>query len=884
MKRSLLPFAFLIAIAGCGGGGGSAGGGGTPVPVTPPSESGFATALVRVDVPSGEVQVIPQNGDSRAVFSGSAIQITTSRLLEDTADVTRRVIRTTFRNTLAEDIGADEGLEVSLRGLQPMLTPPTDRRSSTLVRTISGSGVSGAQDGPPLSASLGAATAVWYDYSTDTFFWIQGTLLRMLTRDRVTTLSSSVSGQAMTGNDQDDLFIADQHQIRRYSKRTGAFQNVVVGSTNPGFAEGQGADAQFDTIRGLTMGPGGYLFVADSNNNRIRRVQSPAGEMGGYADQGYSVPNPQSLTFAYIGTEFGGTTLLANTIVGQGRIYVTQDEGKTGFFIGSEALGNLGGGSPAFRPTSITSFGSTLIVGDGGNRTVKTVNLLDPRLSAHTAGWWTSWLAGTSGAFADGPGNTATFGTSLHLDATSRGELLVYDSANNRIRRIESATGENLLTVGPGGPSSGLVAIGNASGIRTTPAGGKDYIYHLDGLRSNSQTQTIDMVFSLSGGVTSFQFLVTVSGKGHSGGPLPASAGNGSSGTMVRTLVGRPNSLLMLDGPVSSASIKNVLGVQTINWGEVFFLDEGPGSDAVRIYDNKGQVRSMFGARDVNNPSANLASEFGTPSMRAFCVSPQGTKIFIATDSGLYLARFNPPTDFDTGPSSPGYYNLNNWQVALILGSHATAGTVDGAGLNARIDSPTALEFDITGRQGYLAQGNVIRRVVYTGGEELMPSAWKVSFAAGDAAAGASDGVGSAARFNGIRGMSLDSHGSLWVSDSGSHTIRRMDSSGSVATIAGTAGSSGYSDATGAAARFSEPAAIDTDGFGYAYVLSQNRIRRISPTGEVRTCVRSGAVADGMGNTAGIQAASGLAVNRFGDAYFGDRGTLRTAQRVVNTN
>lgn len=124
MKRwTLFAMAMsFLALSGCGGGGGSASpGGGGPVPV--PEDRTVATAVVRVDVDSGAVSVIPQSGDSRAVFSGGAVDITTTRLIEDPADVTRRIIRATLTNTLTERIGEAGGLEVTLRSVASFAAP-----------------------------------------------------------------------------------------------------------------------------------------------------------------------------------------------------------------------------------------------------------------------------------------------------------------------------------------------------------------------------------------------------------------------------------------------------------------------------------------------------------------------------------------------------------------------------------------------------------------------------------------------------------------------------------------------------------------------------------------------------------------------------------------
>jgi streptogramin lyase len=62
---------------------------------------------------------------------------------------------------------------------------------------------------------------------------------------------------------------------------------------------------------------------------------------------------------------------------------------------------------------------------------------------------------------------------------------------------------------------------------------------------------------------------------------------------------------------------------------------------------------------------------------------------------------------------------------------------------------------------------------------------------------------------------------------------------GAVTTLAGTAGVTGSTDATGAAAAFNQPAGIVVDADGNVYVADtgNNAIRKISPGGAVRTIV-----------------------------------------------
>ena len=70
---------------------------------------------------------------------------------------------------------------------------------------------------------------------------------------------------------------------------------------------------------------------------------------------------------------------------------------------------------------------------------------------------------------------------------------------------------------------------------------------------------------------------------------------------------------------------------------------------------------------------------------------------------------------------------------------------------------------------------------------------------------GSADGTGTAARFNKPTDIAIDAAGNLYVTEYDNFTIRKITSAGVVTTLAGTAGSDGTTDATGAAARFGGP-------------------------------------------------------------------------------
>src|SRR6185312_4456280 len=104
-----------------------------------------------------------------------------------------------------------------------------------------------------------------------------------------------------------------------------------------------------------------------------------------------------------------------------------------------------------------------------------------------------------------------------------------------------------------------------------------------------------------------------------------------------------------------------------------------------------------------------------------------------------------------------------------------------------------------------------------------------VSTLAGSAGkTGTLDATGAAARFNNPAGLAV-AGGTLYVADFNNSTIRAVTLPGAVVTtFAGTGGASGATDATGTAARFNHPNGLALDG-GNLYVADQanHTIRRV---------------------------------------------------------
>lgn len=77
-------------------------------------------------------------------------------------------------------------------------------------------------------------------------------------------------GLAFSQDGNDTLYVADSNSIRMID-REGVVARLAGGG-GPGFADGRGAAARFREPTGIATNAAGVVFVADRDNNRIRRI------------------------------------------------------------------------------------------------------------------------------------------------------------------------------------------------------------------------------------------------------------------------------------------------------------------------------------------------------------------------------------------------------------------------------------------------------------------------------------------------------------------------------------------------------------------------------------------------------------------------------------
>ena len=284
----------------------------------------------------------------------------------------------------------------------------------------------------------------------------------------------------MVTDGQGNLFISDQlnNRIRKIVLATGEV-STLAGSGLPQFADGTGISASFNLPAGITIDPAGNLYVADLGNHRIRKIVIATGEVTTLAGS----------TFGYldgVGTtaKFNGPWGLSTDRAGN--LYVAdQDNNRirkvvisTGTV--STVAGNFVGFANGFAtgarfnyPTSIIpDLEGNAFVTDLNNQRIRKINLVTKAVST---------LAGDgTAAFADGIGAAAKFNTPYDIAADGAGNLYIADQDNHRIRKIVIASGEVSTLAGNGtvgfADSTGTHAVFNSPNGITYDGAGNLYV------------------------------------------------------------------------------------------------------------------------------------------------------------------------------------------------------------------------------------------------------------------------------------------------------------------------------------------------------------------------------------------------------------------------
>lgn len=232
---------------------------------------------------------------------------------------------------------------------------------------------------------------------------------------------------------------------------------TIAGTGSAGFSGDGGAaiDARFSSPSGVATDAAGNVYIADKNNNKIRKISSATGTISSIAGAG--VPGwmvGPSLHFPIsVYVDASDEVLFTGWFSDMG--FYTTPAGETYARFGCGSQGNTGDGGPACLAKTMTpngscedNYGNTYIADFGSNR-IRRVDAATGIISTIVNGTGTHGYSGDGGSAMD----ARTSGLSaVFVDPTSpgAGHLYFSEANNNVIRKVDLNTGIITTVAGSG--------------------------------------------------------------------------------------------------------------------------------------------------------------------------------------------------------------------------------------------------------------------------------------------------------------------------------------------------------------------------------------------------------------------------------------------------
>jgi len=273
------------------------------------------------------------------------------------------------------------------------------------------------------------------------------------------------------------VYVADTGNaaIRKIALVSGEVTTLAGSIGAPGMVDGTLAEARFNQPQGLAVDAAArVLYVADTQNRKIRRIDLRAGKV-------------TSLAFARTpGDAFTGFDAPAGLALDGGRLFVSDytnhvvavidlEKERASTLAGSYGApgraNGVGARASFYGPIGLGADGrGNLYVADDLNQTIRKIEIATATVST---------LAGqpaTPGS-SDGVGAAAHFHYPMGLVADGAGDVFVADSFNHTVRRVDAASGQVVTVVGTldaSGVRLGALPgqLSKPSALALTPSGG----------------------------------------------------------------------------------------------------------------------------------------------------------------------------------------------------------------------------------------------------------------------------------------------------------------------------------------------------------------------------------------------------------------------------
>jgi sugar lactone lactonase YvrE len=462
---------------------------------------------------------------------------------------------------------------------------------------------------------------------------------------------------------ESNALVGDSCAIRKVTP-AGAV-TTLAGSSNCGWVDGQGSDAQFAGPEGIAVGRDRNLYVADSRANTIRRV------------------TPTGLVTTFAGDAVGGVSGSADGTLADARFNSPRG-------IAADHLGNF-------------------YVSDGLNETVRKI----------TPAGFVSTLAGTAGLYGavDAAGADARFYWLRGMTTDSSGNVYVADQFNCSIRKV---TPEGVVTTvaGAARQAGGSDGAGSAarfespSGIAADAAG---TVYVVDTWNSTLRRVTRDGL------------VTTLAGTPGAYGYADGSGSNAKFGFCfyipAQTKPYYPGGARCFRTGVATDAVGNVLLADLHNGAIRRITPDGLVTTLISRTDIQPHAVATDGKGNIYFASTSQVWKVmstGEASVLA------GQTVGGANDGVGAHALFNWPYGITTDASGNLYVadTLNHTirkitpagEVSTLAGRAGVEGSEDGAGAAARFRYPYGIASDTSGNL-YVAdtENHTIRKVTPAG-------------------------------------------------------------------------------------------------------------------------------------------------------------------------
>ena len=516
-----------------------------------------------------------------------------------------------------------------------------------------------------------------------------------------------------TGN----IYIADKNN-NRIRKVTGVTISTVAGNGIPGFADNATATSgQLNQPNGVALdAAGALLYVADTLNNRIRKVAAGAlstvagtGTAGSAGDGGLAtialLNNPLGVWVA------GADIYVADTFSGRVRRFT--DGGNITAFAGSGAFSFAGDAGPATvaalaSPSGVAVSGATVYIADADNKRVRSV--IGGTINTF-AGNGNFKFAGDNGAATSASLNFPN-SVAAQVDASNNITLYIADTGNHRIRKV-SSSGTITTIAGTGqfgfagdlGAAS-LARLNSPSGVALDASGNSLYIADT----FNHRVRRVDLL---------------------------------ANPPTINTVVGNGNAGFIDNTTAINGELNQPTAVALDALGNLYIADK-----------NNHRIRKV---------TAGILSTVAGDGFTTTLNQPTG--VTVAVDPGTGTTSI-----FIADTSNHRIRKLTGTTLSTVAGSDTpplTAGFQDGTAATAKFNNPTGVAVDLAGN-AYIADRDNHRVRKITGAAVSTVAGNGIFDVTGDG------GPATTASLGGPIGVALNVLGNLYIADAGNDRVRKL--------------------------------------------------------------------------------------------------------------